>query len=104
MHEERETNFIGGSKKELLGLNDEIKEQFIFALMQLNLGLTPKNIDPLNGLGKGVKEIKINGKPAYRCVFVIKNGLVNVLHVFVKTSDGTDSKHEKTVKQRFKMI
>jgi len=45
-----------------------------------------------------------NGKPAYRCVYVVLDDVIHVLHAFVKTSDGTDSKHENTIKERYKNI
>ncbi|MDT3282992.1 type II toxin-antitoxin system RelE/ParE family toxin [Shewanella scandinavica] len=104
MSDENDCEFHGDSKKKLDSFPYEIKEQFIFAITQLCYGLTPTNIKPLHGLGSGVKEICKNGKPAYRCVYAIKNGIVHILHAFVKTSDGTDSKHENTIKIRYKAI
>lgn len=104
MLDECECEFHGDAKKTLESLPFEIKERFIFGIIQLCHGLTPNNVKPLHGLGSGVKEIRKNGKPAYRCVYVIKSGLVHILHVFVKTSGGTDSKHENTIKQRFKAL
>ncbi len=104
MTDDIECEFHGDSEKTLESLPDAVKERFIFAIIQLSYGLTPSNIKPLHGLGSGVKEIRKNGKPAYRCVYAIKKGVVHILHVFVKTSAGTDSKHEKTIKLRFKAI
>lgn len=104
MKEESECEFHGDSKKKLESLPLKVKEQFVFAIIQLCNGQTPAGVKSLQGLGQGVKEIRKNGRPAYRCVYTIKNGKVHVLHVFVKSSDGTDSKHEKTIKQRYKGI
>lgn len=104
MSDESDCQFHGDSKKNLNSLPYEVKERFIFAILQLCNGLTPANTKPLHGLGSGIKEICKNGKPAYRCVYTIKDSVVHILHVFVKTSDGTDSKHEKTIKIRYKAI
>lgn len=58
----------------------------------------------MNGLGKGVFELKKNGKPAYRLVYVIRGDIIHVVHVFSKTSNGTDKKEEDTIKQRVSRI
>ncbi|TOA30552.1 hypothetical protein CGK28_24830, partial [Vibrio parahaemolyticus] len=54
--------------------------------------------------GQGVLELKKNGKPAYRLVYVIKKDVIHVLHSFSKTSSGTDKKHEETIKLRYKAL
>lgn len=49
-------------------------------------------------------ELKINGSPAFRCVYIAKNDLVIVLHSFKKTTNGVDRQAMKTVKQRYKYL
>jgi len=53
--------------------------------------------------GKTV-ELKVNGSPAYRCVYKVLNNVVVVLHSFVKTCEGPDRKNLKTLEQRLKML
>ncbi len=59
----------------------------------------------LDGIGSGVVELKINGSPAYRCVYVTKYmNAVIVLHSFEKTANGTDRQAMKVVTQRLKEL
>lgn len=102
---ERSIEFHGSSKKKLLEIPEKKREQIVYSLERLRYGLEPAlKTKAMNGLGKGVIELKIDGKPAYRCVYVVSDGVIHVLHVFVKTSDGTDKKHEETIKKRRKDI
>ena len=50
-------------------------------------------------------ELKINGKPAFRCVLVSKNDdEVYVLHLFKKTTNGTDRPAMALAEKRYKDI
>ena len=50
-------------------------------------------------------ELKINGSPAYRCMYaVLKNGDVVVLHTTSKTTQGQDKQLIKTTSQRLKRL
>lgn len=86
-------------------LSRQAQEKFATDLDMMMNGLKPlSDSKPMNGLGKGVLELKKNGRPAYRCVYVIKNGNIYVLHAFSKTSNGTSKSHETTIKTRYKSI
>lgn len=101
----KELIYKGNTEKNLKNFPMEQREKFALDLMRLQYGLQPMlKTKPMQGLGKGVMEICKNGKPAYRVVYVIKDNKVYVLEVFVKTSDKTDSKHEKTIKLRYREI
>lgn len=97
---------VGGAEKEFSALgNRKVQEAFAVDLDMIMNGLKPlSSSKPLNGLGKGVFELKKNGRPAYRCVYVVKNNTLYVLHVYSKTSDGTPKHHEDTIKTRFKSV
>lgn len=45
-------------------------------------------------------ELKVNGRPAYRCVYKVLDNVVVVLHSFAKTAQGRDKKNLKTVETR----
>ncbi|MGR5373057.1 type II toxin-antitoxin system RelE/ParE family toxin [Photobacterium damselae] len=96
---------VGNSEKDLAKLPRSVLERFVMDLDLMCDGESPlSKSKPLNGLGKGVFELVKNGRPAYRCVYTIKNNVIHILHVFSKTSDGTDKKHEETIKLRFKAL
>jgi phage-related protein len=101
----KEVCYMGDSFKSLESFPQEVYEKFTQDLEFLSYGLAPlSRIKPMNGLGKNVSELIKNGKPAYRVVYVIKDDVIYVLHVFTKTSNGTDKKHETAIKLRFKAI
>lgn len=102
---EKKVCFEGNSDKKLENFPRDVREKFVLDLEALKYGLQPlSKVKSMNGLGKGVCELIKNGKPAYRLVYVIKNDVIHVLHVFSKTSDGTDKKHETTIKTRFNQL
>ncbi len=98
--------FHGDSEKQLREFPREQLDKTIFGITQLQHGERPNlKTKPMQGLGDGVMEFIIkNGHPAFRCVYVLQDDVVHVLHAFSKTSTGTDSKHEKTIKLRYKNI
>lgn len=80
-----------------------VKEQFTQAIEGLRYGQIPlSNVKPLHGLGKGVYELTKNGKPAYRMVYVVDKSIIHILHVFVKSSSGTDKGVQELIKTRYK--
>lgn len=99
-------DWIGGSEKDYANLGKQrVQEAFAVDLEMIKNRLRPlSSSKPLNGLGKGVFELRKNGRPAYRLVYTIKDDTVYVLHVYSKTSDGTQKAHEDTIKKRYKTI
>lgn len=102
----REISYEGSSEKDLENFPTKEIEKFVHDLDMLRDGLEAylTNSKPMKGLGQGVRELKKNGRPAYRVVYVIRGNVVHVLHAFSKTSSGTDKKHEDTIKLRFKNL
>lgn len=56
-------------------------------------------------LDEGMIELKINGSPAYRCVYTMKQpGKVVILHTFAKTTNGPDVKNVRLARKRAKSL
>ena len=71
----------------------------------INGGRSTLPIEHLSAIGPGVFEMKINGRPAFRCVYTTKvSGKVVILHAFKKTTNGPDQANLKTVKDRLKSL
>lgn len=105
MPQKKEAVFHGNTDEELIGYPLAVKERFVQDLEQILYGRPPNSRSKsMKGLGSGVRELIKNGHPAYRLVYVVKGDYVHILHVFSKTSSGTDSKHEKVIKARYKSI
>lgn len=93
-------------KKDMERLPAAIRNQFLANLEMVRLGLTPALLqERLHAAGDGVMELKINGRPAWRCMYVVrKNGDVVVLHATSKTSKGPDKQLVKTTSLRLKRL
>ena len=87
-------------------LPQSVKNTFQLDFTALKAGSKPfSKIESLNTVGKGSFELKINGSPAYRCVYVAKyNDTVYILHSFIKTTNGVDRQAIKTASSRYKLI
>jgi len=59
----------------------------------------------LDSIGAGVIELRKNGSPAFRCIYVAKyQDAVVVLHAFAKTTNGVDRQAMKVAEQRLKEL
>lgn len=100
----REVEFYPESakKREFSALPREIAIQFALQLEgRIALGMSPTI--PITNLGDGMIELKINGSPAYRCVYTLKKpGTVLVLNTFAKTTNGHDHHNVSKAKKRMK--
>lgn len=94
-----------GVKKEIQSIPTEIALMFLHSLRLVAAGEKPElEVESLNApVGRGALELKINGSPAYRCIYSNKDPeKVVVLHVFAKTTNGPALKNYKTAKGRLK--
>jgi len=94
------------AEKEYKELPEAIQDEFGKDLRRIQFKQKPTQpITYLSSIGAGVVELKINGSPAYRCVYIAKyHDAVIVLHSFSKTTNGTDQKALNVAKQRFKEL
>jgi len=94
------------AEREFKDLPRDIKSRFaldIEALCQDQKPFSP--IKPLSSIGPGVIELKINGRPAYRCVYIAKfNDCITILHSFKKTTNGVDRPAMEVAKLRYKEL
>jgi phage-related protein len=72
----------------------------------IRYGVPPLNgdIDTLQSISSKVKELRINGRPAYRLAYVIDGPHLTILHAFKKTANGRDKENLETVRSRFKLL
>ena len=94
------------AEREYKELPDDIQDEFGKALRCVQHGEKPfLPVKSLSSVGSGVIELKINGSPAYRCVYVTKYlNAVIVLHSFVKTTNGVDQQAMRVATQRLKEL
>lgn len=94
------------AEKEYKSLPDKIQDEFGKDLRLLQYGEDPRlPITHLTSIGAGVIELKKNGSPAFRCIYVAKYlDTVVVLHSFTKTTNGVDLQAMKVAEQRLKEL
>ncbi|MEB2027359.1 type II toxin-antitoxin system RelE/ParE family toxin [Xanthomonas campestris pv. campestris] len=87
-------------------LPEKVRDRFLFNLAMVCQGLEPVlKHQKLRGPCEGVIELKINGSPAYRCMYAVrKSGDVVVLHVTSKTTQGQDKQLMATTAERLKQL
>lgn len=86
----KSVQFLGGCQKAAKKLPDDVKNDMGHQLTRVALGLDPDNWKPMPRVGCGVKEIKVKADTGeYRAIYIAKDDVVNVLHVFKKKSKKT---------------
>lgn len=94
------------AEREYKDLPEKIKNEFGKDLRRIQVGEEPRlSVTHLDNVGQGVIELKKNGSPAFRCVYVAKYlDTVFVLHSFAKTTNGVDRQAIKVAEQRLKEL
>ena len=100
--------FAVPAKRDLLALSAEIRQAIGYQLHLVQMGLMPEDFVPMNNVGSGVYEIRVedeNDKNTGRCFYVSKfKDTVYVLHCFKKLSRKTAQKDIDTGKRRYKAM
>jgi phage-related protein len=94
------------AEREYKDLPDKIQDEFGKDLRRIQFGEEPRlSITHLDSVGAGVIELRKNGSPAFRCIYVAKyENTVIVLHAFAKTTNGVDRQAMKVAEQRLKEL
>jgi len=94
------------AEREYKDLPESIQDEFGKELRRIQYGQDPAMpINFLSSVGAGVIELKINGSPAFRCIYITKYlDSVIVLHSFTKTTNGVDRPAMKIAEQRLKEL
>ncbi len=94
------------AEREYKALPKDVQQEFGTSLRAVQDDKKPfLPITFLKSIGAGVIELKINGSPAFRCVYIAKyRDAVIVLHSFEKTTNDVDKQAMKTLEQRYKEL
>ena len=92
--------------KEMQAAPEKVRLRFVANLTLLSNNMeTTCTVSPLKSLGANVYELKENGWPAWRCVYYTGvKGVIYVLCVAEKTTNGVDRQLMSTVAQREKAL
>lgn len=94
------------AEREYKDLPDKIQDEFGKNLRLIQFGEEPRlPVTHLDSVGSGVIELRKNGSPAFRCIYVAKYlDTVVVLYAFAKTTNGVDRQAMKVAEQRLKEL
>lgn len=95
------------ARREYMALPENVRHEFGVSLRAVQENKKPfLDITSLSSsIGPGVIELKINGSPAFRCVYIAKfENTIFVLHSFEKTTNEVDKKAMKTLLDRYKEL
>ena len=94
------------AEREYKTLPEEVQDDFGKDLRRIQYREDPElPITHLPGVGAGVIELKKQGSPAFRCLYITKYlDTVIVLHSFTKTTNGVDRQAMKVAEDRFKEL
>ncbi|HUX27678.1 MAG TPA: type II toxin-antitoxin system RelE/ParE family toxin [Terracidiphilus sp.] len=96
--------FRGGALTDLCRFPSMARREAGYQLYQVQEGLDPDDWKPMNGIGAGVREIRIREKGgAFRVIYVAKFAdAIYVLHCFQKKTQKTSSDDIALAAQRYK--
>ena len=96
----------GNSKEVLRSFPDGVRQNFGFALWQLQRGERPNDFRPLPSIGPGVFELRDQDERGwYRIVYLSRrNDVIYVLHCFEKKSRAMPRKDFAIARQRLKGV
>lgn len=97
--------FIGSSLDELRRFPAEARKQAGFELYAVQRGLEPSDWKPMNSIGSGVREIRIQVLGEWRVIYVAKLAdAVYVLHAFHKRTQRTSRRDIEIAQQRYRRL
>ena len=98
-------NFVGSSLDDLRNFPDEARRAAGFELRSVQDGFDPSDWKTMQGVGVGVKEIRIHVLAEWRVIYVAKfSDAVYVLHAFHKKTRKTDRRDIDLARQRYRQI
>lgn len=98
--------WVGSSKQDLRDFPPEARQRAGYQLELIQEGDEPYDWKPMEGVGQGVREIRIKCKDgAFRVFYVVNRpDAIYVLHAFRKTTEKTEKRDIELAKARYKSL
>ena len=106
MQQDKEIRWVGSAYQDLLAFPDTPRRAAGFQLGKIQAGLDPDDWKPFEGVGSGVREVRIRDSYGiYRIMYVAKfEEAIYVLHCFQKKGQTTSQHDKKITKVRYQAI
>ena len=97
--------WVGGVYKDLCSFPNNAKQEAGYQLHIVQTGENPTDWRPMQNIGQGVREIRINEDGAFRIIYIAKfEEAVYVLHAFQKKTQKTPKKDIDLAHKRYQTI
>lgn len=98
--------FLGGSRARLRAFPDSVRRDLGRELVRVQEGRDPVNWKPMPTVGRGVREIRVSGRPGeFRAIYMANiGGAIYVLHAFQKKSQKTPQRDLDLAFARYRQI
>jgi phage-related protein len=101
----KEIIWLGSSLNDLKSFPRNAKSEAGYQLDSVQNGDQPDDFKPMNSIGKGVEEIRINEGGQFRVIYLARREEgVYVLHCFHKKTQKTSKKDIELAKSRLKEV
>ena len=97
--------WLGSAKNDLSGFPLEARRKIGFQLRAVQKGQEPSDFKPMSVIGKGVEEIRVRSRDAYRVFYVARfEEAVYVLHAFQKKTQKTSNQDIQLGQERYRKM
>lgn len=98
--------WLGATRDDIHKQRPAIRREFGQQLLRVQLGLMPNNYKPMNGVGPGTYEIRVQDAAGIaRLMYVARfHDTVYVLHVFAKKSQRTPKADIELARKRYREV
>jgi phage-related protein len=97
--------FVGSSLDDLKNFPSEARRQAGFDLDAVQRGHEPRDWKPMQGIGPGVREIRIHLLGEWRVMYVANfTDAVYILHAFQKKTQRTGQREIEIARRRYRQI
>lgn len=101
----KDLHWLGGSWDTFRGWDRDVQRAAGYQLHLLQAGMDPSDWKPMQGIGPGVREVRIHVNGEYRIIYLAKfEDSVFILHAFRKKSQKTPTKDIAIAKARLKDV
>jgi len=105
MMKKRPLEFLGSSAVDLRAFPKEVRQIAGSELLRVQLGVMPRDFKPMASVGKGVYEIRIHVRGAWRVMYVARfEAAIYVLHAFQKKTQRTAKADLEIAAKRYRSI
>ena len=97
--------WLGTSREDVKTFPEKVRQIVGAELMAVQSGYDPSDWKPMNNIGQGVREIRVQYEGQYRVIYIAKfSESIYVLHAFRKKTQRTSRQDMDLARNRLKLI